>query len=473
MALFDSQVSLYDLLLPSMGASAAQPPPQDQMGSSNAADLWGSPVQPSRTDLFLDNAIGSDRYGDLGDEARRRALDQAISSIGQSLMQAAFSPSYTALGKTLGGAIPGALGAFEKGLASEQELFDKQEDRQYTREQREYQKGQQGRVLKDQESEDKARQVRNEAAPSVLEDAKNFLNSVQVDKYDDPGKVEAAKADLKRIIMEVERTIKIGGNVGTDQYKALESARDRLAQATGTYESIRAEAAVGILKEAEKAGVSPEEYIKRGHELFGFDLAKAKADLERAKIQNENARMDLEREKEQKALLDSLSPEERKAVMMGGQGAAGGAPVFIQKPSGEWVLNPMLQRPPSSTSVENRAQDALRVLAEDPGVNQILSTPDQKAWVVQSPETVAALQGVGIYVTIGQTIDPQTRSKIEEIRRLTNFLTPRGVSPAPSSTSVPTNVVALYEKAKKRRPVPFTGTLEEFYAQYQQSTGAQ
>ncbi|MDP2661060.1 MAG: hypothetical protein Q8R28_10070 [Dehalococcoidia bacterium] len=298
MAIGDIGISLWDLLAPVLGPTMQDPPPQDQMGSSDASELWGSPVQPSRTDLFLDQQVGSDRYQDLGDEARRRALNDAIMSIGQSLGQAALAGQWSGpqgASAALMGMVPQAKGAFEKRLVGEEGLRQHQEDRAFTKEKRGFELEEQGRKRKDWQQDDASMQALNEIMPEALDDAEKFLNEVgsNVGEYDDPDEVAVNKSQLSTVIRGIRTNMKLGAKVSGEQLKALYGAQERLAKSTGNEERLAREAAEDIYKDATSAGKDPMEYVKALEETFDLKLKTIRQQL--ANLQKSGEIMDAQK----------------------------------------------------------------------------------------------------------------------------------------------------------------------------------
>lgn len=295
MAIGDLGISLWDLLAPALGPTMQQPPPQEQMASSDASDLWGSPVQPSRTDLFLDQQVGADRYQDLGDEARRRALNDAIMSIGQSLGQAALAGRWSGpqgASAAIMGMVPQAKGAFEKRLMGEEALRQHQEDRAFTKEKRGFELEQQGRERKKWQQDDASIQALNEIMPEALDEAEKFLNEVgsDVGKYDDPDEVAVNKSQLATVIRGIRTNIKLGAKVSGEQLQALYGAQERLAKSTGNEERLAREAAEDMYKGAISAGKDPMEYVKALEQTFDLKLAKVRQEL--ANMQKQGKLMD-------------------------------------------------------------------------------------------------------------------------------------------------------------------------------------
>lgn len=318
MPYFQGQPSLYDLLNPvELYGGGQQGYDNGYTGMPDNGDVM-DPVRPTWDDRLADRLIGSDRYGELTDEARRRALGSGMMNLGQSLSAAAVTPSWAEITQILSGALPRAMQSFEGRLGQEQQYVDQGEDREFQREQRSNYREDRERSKEDREKELRGREEYNKAALSAVEDVERSISEISSTLPE--GRAQILAGDLKAKIRLVKATAASGMGISEQQLNSVMSGREKLYDASppAARERIDQQEAARLYEMSVQLKKPISEIEKIAAEQAGIPIKKAVVDMaaafERLANEQREGRIGAMKETE----LNNLPPGERKTVLLGG-----------------------------------------------------------------------------------------------------------------------------------------------------------
>ena len=420
--------SMFDLMNP-----YGDPPPSDQMYGDTV-----EPVKPSRMDTFTDRMVGSDRYQELDDQARRRALGQAMMSLGQSLAGATgayINADYGNFAQILGQAIPRARGDFEKRLGSEEEYRQGREDRAFQGEQREYQREKMGDERTDRKRSDADRKAQMDASLAGVSQAEKKLTEFASGLPKTP-ETEVVIADARAKVDLLKRTAKSGVPLTPQQMAQLEGSFDKIYELSPDIQRAKMDREQGenLYKAAKIAGRSVEEEVSFRQKMAGIELRSTYVNLAIAEQNQAIGKERLAQEKEQTKFM---------------QGGGGQIPVgYVANPAtGGIVRDPTYVRPAApKAAVESPAMKRAKT---NDSLVRVLARPDE----LVSEEALGSLQELGIPAVVDQPLSPEAHERLRSVWYAAPAAATAGIGSPPSDNApMPSGPVpdkaATWAKAK-------------------------
>lgn len=413
---FGDSPTLYDLFAPLQFDAVAQqampsyaPPP-----TSYAPEFSTTvpAVQPSRFDTMADALVGQDRYQELSDESRRRALGNAMMALGQSLTAASLAPNYTEAFQQIGNAIPRAYGAFENRLKGEDEQRKAVEEEAYQRKQRAFTLGQQSRTEKKQSESDQEEDAFKQAAPQIVAELVAKANEYAADpKVASNPKAQILIADLKA------KALLIGKAPRPETLNSLSESVYKLADIAGRGQEFIDDAAAKRVALAQSLGMTVEELAEDERLKYNSDLDRSISEAATARQNEEFNRIRIEKMKAQQAATKDFQEHPEKYPGL--------------------RYNPMNDTYGWAPQGRDRGSRAAEKLASDLYSNKqaarILADPNTP---VQDPLLFGIMKRLGISATMDKPLLPSEHKKFIAIYTLLGSGQEAGSVPSASSPTV-------------------------------------
>ena len=265
-------VTLYDLFAPINHGQMGYEPYDQQYGTNVGQFVdpnyganpqtpgFAGPEQPQKQSFLTslaDRFAGTDRYSDLSEGSKRRALGEGMMSFGQSLLQAGLAPDYRGVGQALAGAIPQAYGTIQSGLRNEDKMRQERDAEAFQKEQRAHEKKTWGDEEERRRREQAAFEESVSAAKDIATQQIQLAERWRSEHPEDAKKpeAEAAFSDLQAKSRALFGAMRLGKPLSGEQLGSLGSSMERLAKVFGEEDSLKDAAAKAMYTEAAKAGV--------------------------------------------------------------------------------------------------------------------------------------------------------------------------------------------------------------------------